>query len=371
MTNPLRHRAEALVLRALAGLPPVLIRRLAGRPLLLDGQVLDAETQWLLRVKKLLREPSVESLPIPEGRAVMRRESILAGGRQPIGAVRELTVPGADGPIPARLYVPRSRMGRARATADSSTADSSAAGSSAAGAPLLVHLHGGGMVYGDFDTYDASCRFLAERADALVLTIAYRLAPEHPFPAGLDDCWSAYQWATEHAEELGADPDRVAVGGDSAGGYLSAAVALRAARAGVPCRFQLLIYPVTDLAERSESRRLFGRGLYLTDEMIDISEKAYLADPALVRDPEVSVAYTEKIPEGLAPAYVVTAGFDPLRDEGEAWARRLADSGVDVTLKRYPGMIHGFFNIVGIGRSSRAAVAEVAAQLKAALHDAE
>jgi acetyl esterase len=359
MPHPMLARAEALSLRALLGLPPVVMRRLAGRPLILDGQVLDTETQWMLRIKQLLRRPSVESVPIPEGRRLMRREAVLAGGRQPVGEVRELTVPGADGPVAARLYVPRSQVG-----------SGSTAGAAATLSPLLVHLHGGGMVYGDFDTYDAVCRFLAERADARVLTVGYRLAPEHPFPAGLDDCWAAYQWAVEYAEELGADPERVAVGGDSAGGYLAAAVALRAAEAGVPCRFQLLVYPVTNLAEPSESRRMFGRGFYLTDEMIDISERAYLTDPAQARDPWVSVAFTDKIPDGLAPAYVATAGFDPLRDEGEAWARRLADSGVEVTLKRFPGMVHGFFNIVGVGRSNRAAAAEIAARLKAALHPA-
>jgi acetyl esterase len=275
----------------------------------------------------------------------------MTGGRQPIGEVRDLLVPGGDGVIGARLYVPRAGVSTGRG-----------------GSPLLVYIHGGGMIYGDLDTHDAACRFVAERADVRVLSLDYRLAPEHPFPAGVEDCWAAYQWVAEHADDLGADPDRIAVGGDSAGGYLSAVVALKAAEAGVPCAFQLLVYPMTNMAEPSESRRMFGRGLYLTDEFIDLANQSYLTDPRQRRDPLVSVAFTEKIPENLAPAYVATAGFDPLRDEGEAWARRLADSGVDVTLKRFPGLIHGFFNIVGVGRSNRAAVAEIAAQLKAALH---
>jgi acetyl esterase len=347
-------RAEAGALRALTALPPALMRRLAGRPVMLDGQVLDTETQWMLRLKELLREPGAESLPIPEGRRAVRRHGGLTGGRQPIGEVRDLLVPGGDGAIGARLYVPRAQVGVPT--------------SPSARSPLLVFVHGGGMVYGDLESHDATCRLLAERADVRVLALDYRLAPEHPFPAGVEDCWAAYQWAAEHAGDLGADPDRIAVGGDSAGGYLAAVVALKAAEAGVPCRFQLLVYPMTNMAEGSESRRLFGRGLYLTDEFIDLAHTSYLTDPGQSRDPLVSVAFTEKIPENLAPAYVATAGFDPLRDEGEAWARRLADSGVDVTLRRFPGLIHGFFNIVGVGRSNRAAVAEIAAQLRAGLH---
>jgi acetyl esterase len=350
--------AEAIALAGLAALPPALIRPLAGRPVMIDGQVLDAETQWMLRLKQLLREPGAETLPIPEGRLAVRRHARLTAGWQPIGEVRDLLVPGGDGAIGARLYVPRSQV-------SSGSADRLAG---AVGSPLLVYIHGGGMIYGDLDAYDAVCRFLAERADVRVLSLDYRLAPEHRFPAGVEDCWAAYQWVAEHADDLGADPDRIAVGGDSAGGYLSAVVALKAAEAGVPCRFQLLVYPMTNMAEPSESRRMFGQGFYLTDEFIDLANESYLSDLAQRRDPLVSVAFTEKIPDNLAPAYVATAGFDPLRDEGEAWARRLADSGVDVTLKRFQGLIHGFFNIVGVGRSNRAAVAEIAAQLKAALH---
>jgi acetyl esterase/lipase len=348
-------RAEAAALLGLAALPQSLIRLLAGKPVMIDGQVLDPETQWLLRIKQLRGEPGAETLPIPEGRLAVRRHSALTGGRQPIGEVRDLLVPGGDGVIGARLYVPRSQV---------STGSASRGG----GSPLLVYVHGGGMMYGDLESHDAACRFLAERADVRVLSLDYRLAPEHPFPAGVEDVWAAYQWVAEHADDLGADAGRLAVGGDSAGGYLSAVVALKAAEAGVPCAFQLLVYPMTNMAEPSESRRMFGQGFYLTDEFIDLANRSYLTDLAQKRDPLVSVAFTEKIPADLAPAYVATAGFDPLRDEGEAWARRLADSGVDVTLKRFPGLIHGFFNIVGVGRSNRAAVAEVAAQLKAALH---
>jgi acetyl esterase len=354
MTHPALAAAEATAFRSLMALPPPLMRRLAGRPVIVDGQVLDTETQWLLRLQRLMREPGPETLGVPEGRRAVARQSRLVGGRQPIGTVEDRTLPGAgpaDSPLPVRLYVPRALL----------------AASSPTGDPLLVYLHGGGMVYGDLETHDAVCRFLAERAGVRVLAVDYRLAPEHPYPAAVDDCWAAYQWVAEHAEELRADPDRLAVGGDSAGGYLGAVVALRAAEAGVPCAFQLLVYPVANMADPSESRRLFADGYYLNAAFIDLSERLYLSTGDDRRDPSVSVACTEKIPPDLAPAYVATAGFDPLRDEGEESARRLADAGVPVTLQRYPGLMHSFFNMVGVGRSNRAAVAEIADALSAAL----
>ncbi len=350
VARALLARSEATAFRALMALPEPVKRRIAGTPVMLDGQVLDTETQFMLRLQQLLREPGAETLPIPHGRAAILRQAMLAGGRQRVGEVRDLEVPGADGPLAARLYVPRSQV---------------AAGEPS---PLLFFVHGGGMMYGDLDSHDAACRFLAERADVRVLAVDYRLAPEHKFPAAVEDCWAAYQWVAENPEQVGADPERIAVGGDSAGGYLSAVVALKAAGAGVPCAFQLLIYPVTNMVEKSESRRMFGQGFFLTSEFTELAEEMYFVDEEDRRHPEASIAFTEKIPENLAPAYVATAGFDPLRDEGEAWARRLADSGIDVTLRRFPGLIHGFLNVVGVGRSQRAAVAEIAAQLKAALH---
>ena len=350
--SALLTRAEPWVFRALLGLPPWLVRRLAGRPVVVDGLRLDPETQWLLRLERLAGEPPVAELPIPEGRKALRRQSRLVGGRLPIGETRDLAVPTPAGPMPARLYVPHGQV--------------DAVGMQ--GRPLLVFVHGGGMIYGDLDSHDAVCRLLAERADTRVLALDYRLAPEHRFPAAVDDVWAGFTWAVEHASALGADPDRVAVGGDSAGGMLAAIVANRAAAEGVTCAFQLLVYPATDFLETSASRRTFGAGFYLTHEFMDLAENSYLAPGDDRRDPLISVLRQEKVPEGLAPALVVTAGFDPLRDEGEAYARKLTDAGVTVELRRYPGFIHGFLNLVGVGRNNRAAVAEIAAKLKAALH---
>jgi acetyl esterase len=222
-------------------------------------------------------------------------------------------------------------------------------------------------MYGDLDSHDAACRFLAERSGVRILAIDYRLAPEHPYPAAVEDCWAAYQWVTEHTDELGADPDRLAVGGDSAGGALSATTAIQAANAGAPLKFQLLVYPVTDMADRSASRETFGSGFFLTTEWMNLADRSYIPRGADKRDPLLSVLHTTKVPPDLAAAFIVTAGFDPLRDEGEAYARLLADHGVAVELKRYPSLIHGFLNVVGIRGATRAAAAEIAVKLKAGL----
>ncbi len=339
-------RLEHLLLRSLLALPPSVVRRLAGRPVLREGQELSVDTQLMLRLAELSGRPGMETLPIATGgRATYLRETAVVGGRQPIGETRDLRVPTPGGPMHARLYVPRDSCGTP---------------------PLLVYLHGGGMIYGDLETHDPACRFLAEESGCRILSLEYRLSPEHPYPAGLEDAWAGYRWAVAHAAALGADPERIGVGGDSAGGMLSAVVALRAARAGVRCDVQLLIYPATDMTGSSASRTAFAEGFVLTREFMDLADLHYLGTATDRTDPEVSALYAD-VPDGLAKALIVTAGYDPLRDEGEAYARKLASAGVTVELRRYPGMIHGFLHAVGVGRDARACVAEVAALLKAAL----
>jgi acetyl esterase len=338
----IRDRVEATLLHGTMALPERVQRVLAGRPTVLDGQTLAAETQLMLRMQRLARMPGAETLPIPEGRVVIAQQSAMAGRSQPIGAVRDLDVDG----LAARLYTPRG---------------------ASAGTGLLVFLHGGGFMYGDLDSHDATCRLLAEEAGVRVLAVDYRLAPEHPFPAAYDDALTAYRWAVKNAETLGADPHRIAVGGDSAGGNLAAVVAIAAAREGLPLAFQLLVYPATDNFERStRSFEMFGEGFYLTQQFMDLATDSYTPAAETRLDPRVS-PLRDDVPAGLAPAYVCTAGFDPLRDEGEAYARKLADAGVTVELQRFPDQIHGFFNVVGVGRRSRAAVVEIAAALKAGL----
>ena len=343
------HRSEQLAFRAAMGLPEMVQRRLAGRPVVLDGQTLATDTQLMLRLQHVVREPVVETLPISLGRTALRRQAILAGGNQPIGAVRDLRV--AD--LPGRLYVPRGASG-------------DGSGDATTPGPLLVFFHGGGWIYGDLDSHDAACRFLAERSGVRVLSVEYRLAPEAPFPAACQDAESAYAWVVSNAASLGADPARLAVGGDSAGACLATTTAMTAARQGLPLAFQLLVYPGTDHTASSESRETFAEGFYLTRGFMELATTTYLPKGTPLDDPLASPLYAD-VPAGLAPAYVVTAGFDPLRDEGEAYARKLADAGVEVELKRFPDQIHGFFNIVGVGRTARAANAQIAAKLGAAL----
>jgi acetyl esterase len=339
----------SLTLRAALALPERVQRALLRRPVVIDGQALAAETQLLLALQRLAGEPGLALRALGRSRNDVLRQATIAGGRQAIGSVDELTLDGADGPVAARRYLPSSRIGSARI-------------------PTLMFFHGGGMALGDLDSHDAACRHLAEHSGVQVVSVDYARAPEHPFPAAVEDCFSAYQWLVKNPEAVAADPERLAVGGDSAGGYLAAATAIQAAEAGFPLAFQLLVYPCTDFVNESRSFRLFGEGgFYLTAEGMGRASGWYFPDPEGRRHPLGSVLLRDDLPAGLAPAHVVTAGFDPLRDEGEAYADLLAAHGVDVTRKRYPSMIHGFFNIVGVGREARAHNREIAARLAAAL----
>jgi acetyl esterase/lipase len=337
----IRESLEALTLTAALALPEPLLRVLAGEPVVVDGKTLDVETQLMLRMQHLVREPAVETLPIPEGRRALTKQSAVVGGSQPIGRVHDDLVAG----LPARFYEP--------------------AGSDGPG-PLLVFFHGGGWIYGGLDSHDAVCRFLAERAGVRVLAVDYRLAPEAQFPAAYDDCVNAYAEILKRADEWEADPARIAVGGDSAGATLATTVAIEAVRQGWPCAFQLLVYPLGDMTGAATSRQTYADGFYLTEPFMELARDAYVPDPQTWTDPRVSPLYAD-LPAGLAPALVVTAGFDPLQDEGEAYAEKLRAAGVEVRHVRYPSLIHGFFNMVGVGRNARRAVGEIADELRIGL----
>ena len=329
-------RGEAMAFATTMNLPERLQRRLAGSPIEIDGQILATDTQLMLRLGSVAG-PAVEDLPIEQGRVALLRQASLAGGKQAVGTVTHHRVLEHK----ARLYTPTSALG-------------------STGGPLLVFFHGGGFVYGDLESHDAGCRFLAERSGVRVLSVEYRLGPEFAFPAAFDDAIAAFTQIIERADEFSADAARIGVGGDSAGGNLAAGVALRLTDR---CAFQLLIYPVTQLDEVTRSRRLFGNGFFITERFFEVAGQGYVPHDADPRDPRLAPLYAD-VPDGVAPAYVCTAGFDPLRDEGEAYADKLLEAGVSVTKQRFADQIHGFFNVVGAGRSAKAAAGQVAEALR-------
>jgi acetyl esterase len=272
-----------------------------------------------------------------------------SGPPEEVGRVEERRLPGPAGELTARVYWP----------------------ASPGPWPALAFFHGGGFVIGDLDTHDGTCRHLCNGADTVVVSVDYRLAPEHRFPAAAEDAYSATAWLGAHAGELGADPARLAVGGDSAGGNLAAVAALMARDRGGPAlAFQLLVYPVCDFGFDTPSYRENAEGYFLTRQAMQWFWAQYLASPDDARSPYACPLRAEDL-AGLPPALVVTAEHDPLRDEGEAYARRLADAGVPVTLRRYDGMIHGFFSMWPFLEEARRANAETFESLRAALSGAK
>lgn len=343
------ERARRLALRAALALPAGLKRRLAGPPVRCGELELALDTQLLLRLAERDPVAPLHTLTPAQARAQLRRSAARVAAPVPAPAeVREIAVAGADGPLRARLYVPQE--------ADRSSQPP----------PLVVYYHGGGWVVGDLDTHDLPCRLLTRSSGALVLSVEYRLAPEHPFPAPVLDALAAFRDAVAQAPSLGADPARVAVAGDSAGAHLATVTARLAAGDGGPApAFQLLIYPVTDCVNVSSSRRQFAEGYLLTKENMDYYEQHFIgqADRA---DPRISPLLADSL-AGLAPAMLVTAGFDPLRDEGEAYAARLTDAGVPTILRRHAGYVHGFTHILIGDPGPREALAEMGGVLRGAL----
>jgi acetyl esterase len=346
-----RARFEIAAARVVGALPPGAKRRIAGPPVRRDGLELDLDMQLLIKLAG--RDPhSLPGRTPSQARAELREEiRPLEGPRVAVARVREMSIGGADGPLRARLYEPHEAL---------------ALGEDARG-PLVVYYHGGGWTTGDLGTHDQPCRLLAKSSGARVLSVDYRLAPEHRFPAPVDDALAAFRDAAARADELGVDPARVAVAGDSAGGHLAAVTALSCAFQGGPApAFQLLIYPATDLAHAAASRDTFGEGFVLTKENMDWYEQQFLDADTDRSDPRVSPLLAENL-AGAAPALVVTAGFDILRDEGEAYARRLAQSGVRAHLRRHPGYVHGFIHVLALGTGPHEALAEMGGVLRAAL----
>lgn len=337
--------AQTAAAHALFALPEPARRVLAGRPVRRDGQQLALEAQLLLRLQQVSGQSMVLD-GVQRSRRALDAAAPMVSGKpiQPIDTT-ELSIP-AQAPVPATLYTP------------ADIAETSG---------LLVFYHGGGWVLGSRRSHDNAARFLASRAGVRVLSVEYRLAPEHPFPAAVEDALAAYEYAATNAASLGADPARIAVGGDSAGGNLAAVVAQQARGRGGPSpAFQLLLYPAMDATVRRRSRDVFGDGFFLTDAHMTWFVDHY-APPGVDRaDPKLSPLLADDL-SGLPPAYIATAGFDPLRDEGEAYAAKLREAGVATALSRHSDLIHGYVNFLAAGRRFAEATAEAAGALRVGL----
>ncbi len=343
--------ARALLRRAAHGaftVATLVSRPLTGPPPSNDrGVRLDRQCHVMLALLERSGMPTLDQLG-PEGaRAELERQRRLVDAPpEPLARVEDRSIPGVDGDIPVRIYTPRT---------------------SPDPLPAVVYFHGGGFVVGDLESHDAVCRHLCRRADVTVIAVDYRLAPEDPFPAAVEDACSAFRWVHANADSLGVDPDRVAIGGDSAGGNLSAVVCqqMRAERHPMPC-FQLLLYPATDLTRSAESHETFREGYFLDRPLLDWFLANYLTSTDQERDPRGSPLVTADL-EGLPPAHVVVAGFDPLRDEGEAYAQALMAAGVPTTLRCYGSLVHGFYSMGGLIEAARWASEDIAMVVHRAL----
>jgi acetyl esterase len=311
----------------------------------MQAMPLDPQTKALLDQVAAAGGPPLDSLTPEQARTMFAAMRELAGPPEPVSGVVDRTVPGPAGAIRVRMYTP--------------------AGTGPF--PALVYFHGGGWVIGSLDSLDSPCRSLANAAGCAVISVDYRLAPEHKFPAAAEDCYAATYYVVQNAAALNVDPGRIAVGGDSAGGNLAAVVTLMARDRGGPAlAFQLLVYPVTNHDYETASYQDNAEGYLLTKSLMVWFWNHYLRDETDGRNSYASPLRAESL-GGLPPALVVTAGYDPLRDEGEAYAARLREAGVRAETRRCDDTIHGFFQLAGVLDLGRQMVADAGAALREAL----
>lgn len=341
------ERVQGLAAPWMGRLPASLQYKLSGQPpIVIDGLTLHPQMQFIRAFQRKKKpfyrycEPTVQI-----ARVRLRKEALMfVQTPTPVAAVRDFTIPGPAGAVPVRHYTPTRRGVQ----------------------PLLVFYHGGGFAVGDIEMYDEICRILCASAGMHVLSVDYRLAPEHPFPAGLHDAQAALRWAQQHAVELGADPNRVVVGGDSAGGNFSAVVSQVATRDGAPPAAQLLIYPTVDGGTTRRSNELFGDGFFLDEKDRQDFTKYYVGEhPTVTPDNPLLAPLHAKELSGLPPALVITAGFDILRDEGEEYAHALRKAGNVVEWERFPGFGHAFINMTGASPAAYDAVVKIGRDFRA------
>jgi len=303
---------------------------------------LESVTAEILALMAESGAPAFNELPVTEGRAIYT-ESQSVPPTVEVYSVEDAVVDGPVGGIPVRIYRPHAEP-----------------------APVHMHLHGGGWVLGNLVTHDADCREICVAADCIVVAVDYRLAPEHPFPAAPEDCYAVACWASALDTELGGKPGPISIGGDSAGGNLAAVVAMMARdRNGPEFALQLLLYPITEPSMNSVSYQENAEGYLLTKTMMTWFWDHYCPDIEQRNNPLVSPLLASDL-SGLPPALVITAEFDPLRDEGEAYAERMQAAGVDVELRRFDGLIHAFFSMAGVIGAAREGVNLVGSALRRA-----
>lgn len=340
---------QRFILRRLLSLPTPLLRALSGgAAVYVGGATLDPRLQFLAAGAR--SQPPMSSLDPETARAGSAAGlAAISGGLEPGVRVEALTIPGPAGDLKARAYRPDQQDPRA---------------------PILVYAHMGGGVIGDLDTCEAFCSILARIVRCPVLSVDYRLAPEWRFPAGVDDVLAAYRWARENAARFGAPEGRAAIGGDSMGGNFSAIICQDLKSAGEPQPvLQLLIYPAVDVASETPSMSLHAEAWPLSRETMDWFMGHYMGPGDNPADPRLSPIRAADL-DGLAPAIIATAGFDPLVDQGEAYARRLRDAGVAVSYRRYDSLTHAFTAMTGAVPAADAACREIAGLVRAAYDQA-
>ncbi|MGY4691622.1 alpha/beta hydrolase [Salibacterium sp. K-3] len=305
------------------------------------------------QVKKLLEQieasgaPRMETLSPEQARIAFQDMNQTVEKQEPVGEVKNRTVPGPNGNIPIRVYIPENT----------------------GPFPGLIFFHGGGWVTGDLDTHDNMCRAFTNLAECVVISVDYRLAPEHKFPTAVEDCYKTAQWVYEHPSEFNVSPSHLAVGGDSAGGNLAAVVSCLAKKRGtLKLVCQMLLYPATDFSFDTISYRENAEGYGLTKDNMKYFRYHYLRTLEDSKDPLASPNLIREL-KNLPPAVIITAEYDPLRDEGEAYANQLKDAGVPVILQRYDGMIHGFIGMAEQLDQGQKALEQAANLLRSAFND--
>lgn len=340
IARELQGKAANLALR----MPISWVNIITGPPAAVDGRTLDGRTQWFLQLLARSGQPPLHQLGVVEAREQFDAFMLLMSGRPaPVGEIVDRTMAGPAGPLRIRIYRPAHSVARLL--------------------PTVLYFHGGGWVIGSLEGYDLACRYFCARSGCAIVSVDYRLAPEHKFPAAIDDGVAAFRWLATEAASLGLDPDRIVLAGDSAGGTIAAVAAQELRGEPRPPCLQWLIYPATDLRGDTLSHKSCGEGFLLTQADMDWFRGQYLNTPAEVDDPRASPLRAVDL-AGVAPALVFTTGFDPLRDEGRAYTERLSAAGVKTIHREFDTLIHGFVGMRGALQAAARAMDDMVAGLR-------